>query len=77
MSSLRVPWQNDPHKTNTHTTCSTKHAEDHDAPDIQNNLYLRVCVFGLFYFLFIVSLTISPRNVELPHWYNQWLSLGV
>ena len=38
------------------------------------------CVFRIFlYFLFllIISKTTSPKNVELPPWYGQCLSLGV
>ena len=53
-----------------------KHAEHLDATDIHTNNYS--CVFGCFhFFLFIISLMISRRNVALPPLYSQRLSLGV
>jgi len=55
-----------PVQKQTHRTAQ-KHAEHQDAADIQQK-----CVFRLFlfYFLFMNSFMISPRNVELPPCYG-------
>ena len=54
--------------TQTNTQNNTKQVEHQDPTDIQKKLF--VCVFRIFsfliLFLFIISLMISLRNVELP-----------
>jgi len=60
----------------THRT-TQKHLQNHDATDIKK-IYIFVCFSDFsFSFLFIISKMNSPRNVELPPWYGQSLSLGV
>ena len=75
MISLRAPWQNGLYEKKNRTT--QKHVEHQDATDIQKkNIFGLLFFFRIFLFVFIISLMISPSNVDLPPWYGQWLSLG-
>ena len=60
----------------THRT-TQKHVEHQDATDIQKKLFLCFSKTKMICLLFIISKMISWRNVELPPWYGQWLTLGV
>jgi len=71
-SSLRATWQNGPYKTNTWN--SIKHEEQQFETDNHNELcfVLKFCWYFPIFNSFLKM--ISPRNVELPSSYGQWLS---